>query len=69
MVWTEALALAKAASNCYSPGPVATAPVVDSTRFPAAAPDTLALTGRTRYSRFDVVPATPSPPSTPCTPP
>ena len=31
MVWTEALALAKAASNCYSPGPVATAPVVDST--------------------------------------
>ena len=32
MVWTEALALAKAASNCYSPGPVATAPVVDSTQ-------------------------------------
>jgi hypothetical protein len=40
-----------------------------SHRFPAAAPDTLALTGRTRCSRFDVVSTTPSPPSTPCTPP
>ena len=69
MVWTEALALANAASNCYSPGPVATAPVVDSTQLPAADAVMLAVTGRTRYSRFDVVSATPSPPSTPCTPP
>ena len=40
-----------------------------SHRFPAAAPDTLAVTGRTHCSRFDVVSATPSPPSTVCTSP
>jgi len=40
-----------------------------SHRFPAAGGDTPALTGRTRYSRFDVVPATPSPSSTACAPP
>ncbi len=37
-------------------------------QFPTARPDTLAVTGRTRSGRLDVVPATPSPSSTACAP-